>query len=90
MTKNQAKKLYKKFFGRNSKNEYKINLGNLKNLTMIGIPTRIEYFASKNQYGGEDTIYYHDFENEPVILTNGNVLIIYDPKIRITERGIEG
>lgn len=91
MTKNKARQLYKKFFGRTSRNEFKIDLGHLKNMTFLGVPTRIEYFANKKQHGGKDTVYYHDFENEPVLLTNNQgVLIIYDPQIKITDRGIEG
>jgi len=88
MTGLKAKELYKKFFGRDSKKNFKINLQPMENLTLLGITHKIEYIAKKSQFRDkEGIIYVHEFKQPVLLLTNGKDLILYG-EIKIDERGI--
>lgn len=88
MTEKKAKNIYKKFFGRKSKKVFNITLGDMSNLTLLGVIHKIEYIAKKNQFGDkENIIYVHEFKQPVKILWNGKDIILHG-NIKVTERGI--
>lgn len=85
-----AEKLYKKFHGRKSKEEYEIDLGDLKELTFLGYVSQLNYIAKKIHIDPKVVEYFHKFEKTAKLFTNGKILIIHSKHIKIDERGIHG
>lgn len=87
----EAENLYEDFFGKEPGEEFDIELGKMDVLTFLGPVHAIEYFAEKKHLGDKrPELYRHEFDKMPVLLTNGNDLIIFGKSVRITKRGIEG
>ena len=83
-----ANKIYTQFLGRNSGDQYIVELGDLTELAEIGKVDKIDYIALKNHLDNEKAIYTHKFKKKPVLLSNGKILIIYGD-FKLTDRGIE-
>lgn len=89
MNEQQSEKLYEDFWGRESKAEIEIDLGDMAHLTFLGRATAIEYKAKKHEDSKIHT-YRHEFGKRAYLLTNGKDLIIYNPDMTIEDRGIVG
>lgn len=95
MTERQARKLYEIFTGKYSdKENFKIDIGDLNNLSLLGICTKIEYICKKEHLKDKnETIYFHDFKNVILLLANNEgtlILVSPDKKLKITDRGVIG
>lgn len=86
MEKDKSANLFKKFFGREPKSEFTIELGEMKNLTWLGKVNAIEYVARKHE-DKQQVTYRHTFKKKPFLLTNGKEIIIFGD-FEINERGI--
>lgn len=87
MKSTDATKKFKEFYGRESTKKMTVEIGDFESVTELGEALAIEYKARKHdddkEYG-----YRHEFSKGAKLFYNGNVLIIYNPKMTVTERGI--
>lgn len=88
MSERKAEKIYKKFYGREPNSEYTVNLKSMQFLTELGKVEAIEYKAKKHS-DRKKHIYRHVFKKKPLLLTNGEQLIIFGD-FEIKAEGITG
>lgn len=82
----EAEELHRIFLGRHPSSEFEIDLKDMTVLAQIGKVHTIEYTARKYNDKNQQT-YRHTFKKKPLLLTNGQDLIIFGD-FEINERGI--
>lgn len=89
MNEKQAEKLFSDFFGRDSKMDIEITLGDMENLTFLGQAVAIEYRAKKHT-DKKPYHYRHEFGKRAMLITNGKDLIVFNPDMTVQDIGIVG
>lgn len=81
------KRLYKKFHGRSSDEDFTLNIEDINKMFLIGEVVAIEYKAMKHA-DKQEFIYRHKFKKGDLLLANNSVLLIVGENLQIKKEGI--